>query len=102
MMMPPTHLWHFPDQSNLWPLDRPWHRTVHLQRPVRTPMIILLDVGDQEPPEMSRVRGEHVVQVFPTDAPDEPLHVRILPRTPGGDEDLLDPHMADPLPNVRA
>jgi hypothetical protein len=29
VMMQPTHFWHFPDQSNLRPLDQPRHRTIH-------------------------------------------------------------------------
>ncbi len=29
VMMQPTHVWHFPDQSNLRPLDLPRHWTIH-------------------------------------------------------------------------
>jgi len=47
---------------------------------------------------MAFVQDTHVVQAFTPDTPDQPLDVRILPRTPGGDYDFLDPHMPHPLP----
>ena len=47
---------------------------------------------------MSLVQDDHVVQAFAADTPDQPLDVRILPRTPRGDHDLLDPHVPHPLP----
>ena len=46
---------------------------------------------------MTLVQDEHVVQAFAADTPDQPLDVRILPRTPWGDHDLLDLHMLYPL-----
>ena len=47
---------------------------------------------------MAFVQDNHVVQAFTPDTPDQPLDVRILPRTSGGDYDFLDPHMPHPLP----
>src|SRR5262245_10780923 len=102
MMMQPTHLWDFPDWAKLWPLDRPRQRTIHVQGSVRTPAMIILEVTGQQPPEMALVQDDHVVQAFTADTPDQPLDVRILPRTPWGDHDLLDPHMLDPLPKGSA
>ena len=75
-MMQPTHLWDFPDWANLWPLDRPRQRTIHVQRPVRAPVMIILEVLGQEPPQMSLVQDHHVVQAFATDTPDQPFHCR--------------------------
>ena len=46
---------------------------------------------------MSLVQDDDMVQAFTADTPDQPLDVRILPRTPWGDHNLLDPHMLDPL-----
>src|SRR5919198_507850 len=102
MMMQPTHLWDFPDWANLWPLDRSRHWTIHIQGPVHTPMMVITKVPGQEPPEMSLVQDDHMVQAFTADTPDQPLDVRILPRTPGGDHNLLDPHMLYPLPKGSA
>ena len=53
MMMQPTDLWLLPDQTNIRPLDRPRHRTIHFQAPVRAPVMIILEVLSQEPPQMS-------------------------------------------------
>ena len=47
---------------------------------------------------MALVQDDHVVQAFAADTPDQPLDVRILPRTPWGDDDFFDPHMLHPLP----
>jgi hypothetical protein len=41
VMMQPTHFRDFPDQSKLWPLDWPRYRAIHLQRPVRAPVMII-------------------------------------------------------------
>jgi hypothetical protein len=44
MMMQPTDFWHFPDQTNLWPLDWPWQRTIHVQRSVCAPVVIISEI----------------------------------------------------------
>jgi hypothetical protein len=101
-MMQPTQLWHFTDQANLRPLGRPRHRAIHVQRPVRAPMMVILEVLGQQPSEMSRVQDEHVVQALAMDAPDEPLDIRILPWAVRGDQDLFDAHVPDALSKGRA
>jgi hypothetical protein len=45
--MQPIHVWDFPDPSKLRPLDRPRHRTIHVQRPVRAPVMIVKVVFDR-------------------------------------------------------
>ena len=47
---------------------------------------------------MSLVQDNHVVQAFAADVPDQPFDVRVLPRTPWGDQYFLDAHVADPPP----
>ena len=47
---------------------------------------------------MSLVQDDHVIQAFAANTPDEPLDVRILPRTPWGDQHFFNPHMLHPLP----
>jgi hypothetical protein len=61
-------------------------------------MMAVLKVLGQKPPERSLVQDDHVVQVFAADTPNEPLHVGVLPRTPGGDHHFFDPHVPHPLP----
>ena len=63
-MMQATHFWDFLDQSDLWELYRPWHQTIHIQRSVRAPVMIILEVTGQEAPQMSLVQDDHVVQAF--------------------------------------
>jgi hypothetical protein len=97
-MMQPTHFCDFSAPSKLRPLDRlrPW--TIHVQRPVYAPVMIIAEVVGQEPPQMALVQDEHVMQAFAADTSDEPFDVRILPRTPGGDDHFFDPHISHPLP----
>ena len=47
---------------------------------------------------MSLMQDNHVIQAFAADSPDEPLDIRILPRTPWGDHHFFDPHVPHPLP----
>ena len=56
MVMQSTQLWDFLDRANLRPLDRPRHRTIHLQRPVCAPVMIIGEVFGQEPPQMALVQ----------------------------------------------
>jgi len=51
---------------------------------------------------MSFVQNDHVVQAFTANTPDQPLNIRILPRTSWGDHDFLDPQMLYPLLKGRA
>src|SRR5262245_16263494 len=101
MMMQPTHLWHFPDQSNLRPLDQLRHRTIHVQGSVCAPVMIILEIPGQEPPQMALVQDDHLVEAVAADTANEPFHVGILPWALWGDEDLFDPHVPYPLPKGR-
>jgi hypothetical protein len=80
VVMQPAHFSDFMDQTNIRPLYRPRHRTIHVQRPVRAPVMIVAEVVGQEPSRMSLVQDDHVIQAFATDAPDEPLDVGVLPQ----------------------
>jgi hypothetical protein len=55
VVMQPTDLWDFHDRPKLRPLARPRHRTIHLQRPVCAPVMIIGEVFGQEPPQMALV-----------------------------------------------
>src|SRR5262245_39910163 len=98
MVLQPTHFWHFPDQANLRPMDRPRERTIHLQGSVRAPLMVILKVLGQQPPQMSLVQDDHVVQALATDTPDEPLDIGVLPRTVWGDEHFFNAQVLHPLP----
>src|SRR5882724_1324500 len=96
--MQATHLWDFRDRAIPWPLDWPWQRTIHVQRPVCAPEMIIVEVLGQQSPQVSLVQDHHVVQTFAADTPDQPFDVGVLPRTSRGDDDLFDPHVPHPLP----
>jgi hypothetical protein len=38
---------------------------------------------------MSLVQDDHVIQAFTADAPDEALHIKVLPGTPRGNDHLF-------------
>ena len=50
VVMQPTYLWDFPDQASVQLLDWPRLRTIHVQRPMCAPVMIVLEVPGQEPP----------------------------------------------------
>jgi hypothetical protein len=47
---------------------------------------------------MSLVQDHHVIQAFTADTPDQPLDIRILLRTPWGNQHFFDAHGLRPLP----
>jgi hypothetical protein len=47
---------------------------------------------------MPLVQNDHMIEDLTTDAPDEALHIRILPWGLGRSHDLFDAHVPDPLP----
>jgi hypothetical protein len=46
---------------------------------------------------MALMQDDHVIQACTADTLDQPLDVRILPRTWGGDYDVFDPHVPHSL-----
>ena len=78
-VMQPTHFCDFPDRANLRPLDWPRQRTIHVQRPVCAPVMIIEEVLSQQSPQMALVQDDHVIQALAADTADESLHVGILP-----------------------
>jgi hypothetical protein len=85
MLMQPIHFWNFPDRANLRPLYQPRQRTIHVQRPVRAPVMVILEVPGQEPPQMSLMQDDYVVQAFAANTPNEAFDIGILARTSWGD-----------------
>ena len=93
-----THpLLDFPDRSNLRLLDRPQQWTIHVQRSVCAPVMIIAEVFGQESPHMSLVQNDHVIQAFAANTPDQPLHIGVLPGTPRGNQHFIDAHTPDTL-----
>ena len=98
VVMQPAHFSDFIGQTNIRPLDRPRHRTIHVQRPVCAPVMIILEVLGQETPQMSLMQDDHVIQACAAETPDQPLDVRMLSRTPWGPEHFFNAPLLHPLP----
>ena len=79
VVMQPIHFRNFSDRANSWPLYRPWQRIIHVQRPVRGPVMVIPEGTGQEPPQMSLVQDDYVIQAFAANTPHEPFAIRTLP-----------------------
>ena len=90
VVMYAANLSHLVDTSQLRPLHRPGQRRVHFQGPMRLPVVIVRHVGVQHALEMRLIQYDHVIETLAPDAPDEPLHVGILPGAARGHRDLFD------------
>jgi hypothetical protein len=83
-------------------MNWPWLWAVHCQRHMGTETMVILEVAGQNAPQMRLVQHDDVIEHLAPDAPEQPFHIRILPRRARGTHDLLDPHMPDALPKLGA
>jgi hypothetical protein len=60
--------------------------------------MIIVEILLKEPLEVAFAQHDYMIQALAANTPDEVLHIRILPRTPWGDHDFLDPHVVHALP----
>jgi hypothetical protein len=97
MVVETSDLKDFYHRPVLGSLHRPGLRTIHAKREMGAKPVIIGQVIRQQPPEMLRVEDEDMIGHVTADTANHPLHAGVLPRTPGGDEDFFDPHMAHPL-----
>src|SRR5262245_36003741 len=102
MVMEPTDFWDGNHPALVWSVDGARLRTIHCQRQMGPPVVIIGKVTRQEAPQMLCIEHEDMVQTFPPDASDETLDIGILPRTAGRNHNLFDPHVLDALPKDRA
>jgi hypothetical protein len=59
---------------------------------MRAKLVIIPKVASQDTPQMLFPQHDDLIETFATDTPNEALHVRILPRTPRDNHDLVDAH----------
>ncbi len=71
--------------------DGTWLGRVLVEREMRSGSVVVVQVASQDPPQVTLAENNDVVQAFPTDRADDPLHVRILPGRARRNENLLDP-----------
>jgi hypothetical protein len=79
MVMESPNFWHGDHLPVLWRLDRSRLWTVHRQRQMGSPAVIIRKVTRQEALQMPLVQNDYMIEDLTTDAPDEALHIRILP-----------------------
>ena len=77
-----------------------WSRvgTIHVQRQVCTPTMVVVEVHGEDAPQVAFVQDNDVIQAVSPDAADHAFDVRILPWAARGGENLVDAHALDAAP----
>src|SRR5437764_4680683 len=83
-------------------LDRPRLWTVHGERLMGSPVMVIGQVASQEALQMPLMEDYRMIQTLSPDTADESLDIRILPRRAGGRHHFMDAHMAHTLPKIGA
>jgi len=78
-MVETTDLGERSDPLDRWFLNQPGLRAVHLQRKMRPPALVVLEVGLDHPPQVPLVQDDDVIETFLPDATNQALDVRVLP-----------------------
>ena len=90
VVMESTHFRESDDRSLFRRLCRAGVRAIHGERQMRPPAMVVVRIAGQEAPEVALAENHHLIQALPPDAPDHPLGIGILPRTPRRGQDLID------------
>jgi hypothetical protein len=61
--------------------------------------MIVVQIRRQQLLEMALIENDHVVEKLSTKAPDDSLHIRILPRRGRRRDDFVDTQRINPSPN---
>src|SRR5258706_2178199 len=102
MVMQPPDCGHHDSLPAVWRLDGPRRWTVHRQSQMGSPGMVIGTGACQQALQMPLVQADAMVEALAPDAPDEALHIRMLPRTAGRHHDLFAAHLLHPLPKPRA
>ena len=62
-----------------------------------SPVMVIGKVAGQEALQMPLMQDDHLIQTLPSDTPDEPFDIGILPRRARGDDRFVDAHMSHTL-----
>ena len=81
-----------------------WSRvgTIHVQRQVCTPTMVVVEVPGENVPQVAFVQDNDVIEAVSPDATNQAFDVRILPWAARGGEDLFDAHALDASPKMLA
>ncbi len=91
-MMEPADLWKRHDLSGSAGLYRSPGGGVLGQRKMRSGSVVIIEVRNKDPPQMSFIQDDHVVQAFAPHAADQAFHIRILPWASWCRDDLFHTH----------
>ncbi len=78
-MMKPADLWKRHDLSGAVGLNRSPLGGILAQRKMRSGSVLIIEVRNKDPSQMSFIQDDHVVQAFAPHAADQAFHIRILP-----------------------
>jgi hypothetical protein len=95
--MEPADLWYGDDLTAFWRVDFSLNRRLSIERKVRPRMMIIVEIIGKNPPQMTLVEYDGVVEALATNRSDESLDVRRLPWRTVCDRDLLDALVLDTL-----
>ena len=101
-MMQPTNLQNGDHLALGWTLDSAWHRRVAFQREMRARSVIVLEVARQNPPQVSLVEHDQVVEALSAYGYNHSFAIGILPGRAKGNDHLVDTHVLDAQPEILA
>ena len=91
-MMEPADLWKRNDLSAAAGLNWSPLGGVLAQRKMGSGSVVIIEIRNKYPSQMSFIQDDHVVQAFAPHAADQAFHIRILPRASWRRDDLFHGH----------
>src|SRR5918992_4468000 len=97
VVMKPTDFRHRHHPATCRKRDRARLWTIHGQRQMGSPAMVIGKVAGQDALEMPLMEDDHMVQTLAANTPNQPLNKGVLPWTPWGDQDFFDPQVPHAL-----
>jgi hypothetical protein len=94
MMMEASYLRQGPHRAHFRWRDSSGVGAIHLEGQMGTKAVVIGDIWGKHAPEMPVVEDDDMIEHLATETPDEPLAVRILPRTARGNLHFFDLNVA--------
>jgi hypothetical protein len=101
-MVETADLGQFHDVAHAWRVDGPWLGCVLPKREMRSGLVVVGEVGLEDPTEMLLAEDDDMVEAFSTYRTHKALGVWVLPRILRRGEHLLDAHTIHPSTEVVA
>ena len=101
-MVQAAEVFNLNDATAIHGMDVPALGAIHLQGLMDSPPVVVVEVASEDAAQVPLVHHDHMIQALPTNTPNQPFNVRILPRTPWCGDHLFDPHVLDPALEVLA